>query len=282
MKWTSLFKPVKSLSPEEAREFMAARRAGDYQLLDVRQPSEYEQGHISGAQLIPVKQLPERVGELNPEKPVLAYCAVGGRSRAAAQLLSGQGFGEVYNLSGGIKAWEGRKAVGPEIMGLDLIGPETDYASNLAMGYALEDGLQQFYRQLGGKVDEAEEKKLLSRLAGFEDKHKAWLAEEYEVVRRDDPGLPPLADGESLLMEGGRTISEYLARVRPELLDLEAIFDLAMMFETQALDLYGRLARKAQRQDVRELFLKLVDEEKQHLGYLEKEMERLLGPEEKK
>ncbi len=277
MKWTSIFKPVKSLSPEEAREFMAARRAEDYQLLDVRQPSEYERGHISGAQLIPVKQLPERVGELNPDKPVLAYCAVGGRSRAAAQFLNGQGFGEVYNMSGGIKAWEGRQAVGPEVAGLDLIGPETDYASNLAMGYALEDGLQQFYLQLGEKVGAAEEKKLLARLAGFEDKHKAWLAEEYEVVRRDDSELPPLADGKSELMEGGRLVSEYLARVRPELLGLEAIFDLAMMFETQALDLYGRLARKALRPDVRELFLKLVDEEKQHLSYLEKEMERLLG-----
>jgi rubrerythrin len=83
-------------------------------------------------------------------------------------------------------------------------------------------------------------------------------------------------------MEGGRSVSEFLARVRPEFLDKEAIFDLAMMFETQALDLYGRLARKAQRQDVRELFLKLVDEEKQHLGYLEKELERLLGAEAKK
>jgi len=277
MKWTSLFKPAKSLSPEEAREFMAKRRAGEYQLLDVRQPSEYERGHITGAKLIPIKQLSERLDELDPGKPVLAYCAVGGRSRAAAQLLSGRGFTEVYNMSGGIKAWEGRQAVGPEIMGLDLIGPDTDYASNLAMGYALEDGLQQFYLQLGERVDESEEKKLLSRLAGFEDKHKAWLAEEYEVVRRDDTGLPPLTAGKSEVMEGGRLVSEYLARVRPEFLDLESIFDLSMMFETQAMDLYGRLAQKAQRPDVRELFLKLVDEEKLHLGYLEKEMERLLG-----
>jgi rhodanese-related sulfurtransferase/rubrerythrin len=277
MKWTSLFTPVKSLSPAEAREFMAARPAGEYQLLDVRQPSEYEQGHISGARLIPVKQLPDRVGELDPAKPVLAYCAVGGRSRAAAQYLSGQGFKEVYNMSGGIKAWQGRQASGPELMGLDLIGPDTDYVSSLTMGYALEDGLQQFYRQLEEKVGAAEQKKLLSRLAGFEDKHKSWLAEEYEVVRRSDPGLPPLAAGESELMEGGRTISEFLARVRPDFLDLEAIFDLAMMFETQALDLYGRLAQKAQRQDVRELFLKLVEEEKLHLGFLEKEMERMLG-----
>jgi rhodanese-related sulfurtransferase/rubrerythrin len=277
MKWSALFKPVKSLSPEEAREFMAARPAADYQLLDVRQPSEYEQGHISGARLIPVKQLPEHVAELDPDKPVLAYCAVGGRSRAAAQYLSGQGFGEVYNLSGGIKAWQGRQASGPELQGLDLLGPATDFASSLTMSYAMEDGLQQFYLQLGEKVADAEQKSLLARLAGFEDKHKAWLAEEYEVVRQGEAGLPPLAAGSSELMEGGRSVAEFLARVRPGFLDLEAIFDLAMMFETQAMDLYGRLAQKAKRQDVRELFLKLVDEEKRHLGYLEKEMDRLLG-----
>jgi rhodanese-related sulfurtransferase/rubrerythrin len=277
MKWSALFKPVKSLSPEEAREFMAARPAADYQLLDVRQPSEYEQGHISGARLIPVKQLPEHVAELDPDKPVLAYCAVGGRSRAAAQYLSGQGFGEVYNLSGGIKAWQGRQASGPELQGLDLLGPATDFASSLTMSYAMEDGLQQFYLQLGEKVGDAGQKSLLARLAGFEDKHKAWLAEEYEVVRQGEAGLPPLAAGSSELMEGGRSVAEFLARVRPGFLDLEAIFDLAMMFETQAMDLYGRLAQKAKRQDVRELFLKLVDEEKRHLGYLEKEMDRLLG-----
>ena len=65
--------------------------------------------------------------------------------------------------------------------------------------------------------------------------------------------------------------------MRPEFLDLEAIFDLAMMFETQAMDLYGRLAQQAQRPEVRALFLKLVDEEKLHLGFLEKEMARMLA-----
>ena len=79
------------------------------------------------------------------------------------------------------------------------------------------------------------------------------------------------------VMEGGRAIHQMLVRVRPGCLPLEEIFDLSMMFETQAMDLYGRLAQKAERDDVRELFLKLVDEEKMHLGYLEKEMTRMLG-----
>jgi rhodanese-related sulfurtransferase/rubrerythrin len=276
MKWSALFKPVGNLDPAGAKAFMAARPAGGYQLLDVRQPGEYEQEHLAGARLIPLKQLPERVGELDPDQPVLVYCAIGGRSRAAAQFLNGQGFNQVYNLSGGIKAWQGRKAAGPELAGLELIGPETDFVNSLTLGYALEEGLQQFYLRLAARVVDPEQQALLTRLAGFEDRHKAWLAGEYEVVRRDDPALPPLAPDSVELMEGGRTVSDYLARVRPEVLDLTAIFDLAMMFETQALDLYGRLAQKAQREEVRGLFLKLVDEERLHLGFLEKELERML------
>lgn len=274
MKWSALFKPVGNLDPAEAKQFMAARPAGGYQLLDVRQPGEYEQEHLAGARLIPLKELPERAGELDHDQPVLVYCAIGGRSRAAAQYLNGQGFNQVYNLSGGIKAWQGLKATGPELQGLDLLGPETDYASSLGMGYALEEGLQQFYLRLAEVVTEVGQKELLSRLAGFEDKHKGWLAAEYEALRRDDAGLPPLVVGKGELMEGGRTISLVLAGVRREGLDLEAIFDLAMRFETQAMDLYGRLAHQAVKPEVRALFLRLVDEEKLHLGYLARELER--------
>ena len=92
---------------------MAARSSEGYQLLDVRQPGEYEAEHLPGAKLIPLKQLADGLGGLEKDKPVLVYCAVGGRSRAAAQFLSGQGFNEVYNLSGGIKKWQGVKAGGP-------------------------------------------------------------------------------------------------------------------------------------------------------------------------
>lgn len=279
MKWSALFKPVGNLDPVEAKEFMAARPAGGYQLLDVRQPGEYEQEHLAGARLIPLKELPERVGELDPAQPVLVYCAIGGRSRAAAQYLNGQGFNEIYNLSGGIKAWQGRKASGPALQGLELLDPETDYPGGLGMGYALEEGLQRFYLRLAELAAEPGQRELLVRLAGFEDKHKGWLAEEYEKVRQADRGLPPLASGKGDIMEGGGSVSEFLARVRREELDLEAIFDLAMGFETQALDLYGRLAAQAARPEVRTLFLKLVDEEKLHLGYLAKELEKLPGKE---
>ena len=64
--------------------------------------------------------------DLDPEKPTIVHCAIGGRSRVAAQMLSGFGFKEVYNLAGGIKAYQGQKAAGPQELNLDLVrGDET-------------------------------------------------------------------------------------------------------------------------------------------------------------
>jgi rhodanese-related sulfurtransferase/rubrerythrin len=278
MNWKSLLKPANNLNAEEAREFMASRSDEDYQLLDVRQPKEYEAEHLPGARLIPLKQLAEGLKDLDEGKPVLVYCAVGGRSRAAAQFLAGQGFDEVYNISGGIKKWQGLKASGPETQGLELIDVNADFESSLTLSYALEDGLQQFYARLAEKVEDPEQQKLLERLAGFEDKHKAWLAEEYSHLHSDEL-TPPVPSAEQATMEGGRSVSQFLDRVRPEFLTMTDIFDMAMMFETQAMDLYGRLANQASDTTTADLFRRLVDEEKMHLGYLEKEFDRVMSQE---
>lgn len=276
MQWKSLFKKVSSIDPDEAKSFMAERGAADYQLLDVRQPNEYENEHLPGAILIPLKQLPERLADLDRQKPLLVYCAVGGRSRAAAQYLAGEGFAEVYNVSGGIKKWQGRKASGSPLTGLQLIDVDADFQSGLTLSYALEDGLQQFYAGLAGKVVDDEARKLLTRLAGFEDKHKAWLAKEFSLLTGAG-AMPNSPQGDQAVMEGGRSVQQFLARVRPESLAREDIFDMAMMFEVQAMDLYSRLARQAQDDSSRDLFLRLVDEEKMHLGYLAEEYEQVLG-----
>ena len=67
------FKSVDSLTAEEARQFLKARRPEDYNLIDVRQPREYERGHLPGAILMPLGELPGRLKELDPQKPTIAY-----------------------------------------------------------------------------------------------------------------------------------------------------------------------------------------------------------------
>jgi adenylyltransferase/sulfurtransferase len=76
-------------------------------LLDVREPHEWEIGNLApqGATLIPLRELPDRAGELDPGADLVIYCRSGARSDRAASLLRDQGFGRVRNLIGGIRAW---------------------------------------------------------------------------------------------------------------------------------------------------------------------------------
>jgi sulfur-carrier protein adenylyltransferase/sulfurtransferase len=68
-----LFKFVSAIDSEEAKKFMAEHPEGSYILLDVRQPSEYEQEHLPGAKLIPLGQLGDSLAEIDKNKPVIAY-----------------------------------------------------------------------------------------------------------------------------------------------------------------------------------------------------------------
>lgn len=73
MKWLQFLTPVKSIAYEETHEMIARAKADEITILDVRQPNEYQQSHIPGATLIPLPELTDRLGELDPEKPVLVY-----------------------------------------------------------------------------------------------------------------------------------------------------------------------------------------------------------------
>lgn len=77
-------------------------------VLDVREDSEYKAGHVLNAKSIPLGKLKERIGELekHKERPVLVACRTGNRSGNACTMLGKQGFAQVYNLAGGIMAWQ--------------------------------------------------------------------------------------------------------------------------------------------------------------------------------
>ena len=73
MLWKQFLTPVKSMDTEEAKAYMDKQEEGTYTLLDVRQLGEYEKARIPGAKLVPLPELTNRIGELDPEKPVIAY-----------------------------------------------------------------------------------------------------------------------------------------------------------------------------------------------------------------
>lgn len=96
---------TRSISEVSVIELDDLRQEGaDFVLLDVREPSEYEICNLQG-KLIPLKELRNRIAELDPNKHIIVHCKHGGRSQQAARLLTDEGFRKVSNLTGGIMAW---------------------------------------------------------------------------------------------------------------------------------------------------------------------------------
>ena len=80
----------------------------DAVFVDVRTEKEFQQGHVVNAINIPQSSLPSRIKELEKykDKPIIVGCKSGNRSGAACSLLKKQGFEHIYNLSGGLLAWQ--------------------------------------------------------------------------------------------------------------------------------------------------------------------------------
>jgi thioredoxin 1 len=79
------------------------------QLIDVRTPAEFAEGHLKGAVNIDIysSDFAERIGKLDKSKTVMVYCRSGGRSSSAAGKMEDMGFREIYNMDGGITKWTG-------------------------------------------------------------------------------------------------------------------------------------------------------------------------------
>ena len=91
----------RELSPQEVKELLDK---GEAQLVDVREPYEWQAGRIAGARHIELEHLAGRAAEIDREKKVVFQCRVGRRSAMATQAFAASGY-DAYNLAGGITAW---------------------------------------------------------------------------------------------------------------------------------------------------------------------------------
>ncbi|HET7197759.1 MAG TPA: rhodanese-like domain-containing protein [Burkholderiales bacterium] len=96
---------MKSISATQLAAWLADAGRDKPQLVDVREPWEYERARIPGAQLLPMREVPSRLEEIDPEKDVVAICHHGSRSAQVALFLEKNGYGKVHNLVGGVDAW---------------------------------------------------------------------------------------------------------------------------------------------------------------------------------
>lgn len=184
-------------------------------------------------------------------------------------MLSAYGFEEVYDLSGGMGAWNGLVSEGPPDLNLFLITGDESVGEIVSLAYRMEQGLGEFYRLVAQRTPDPELSGLAGKLASVEDRHKEFLAS----LGRDH-ALPGFSvenldsEGSAKVMEGGFTAGEFIES-RPKLWGSPSLLlDLAMMLETQALDLYLRFAGKTRNPEARTVLFTIADEEKAHLGAL--------------
>lgn len=178
---------MNDISVTEARKMLAGAKADQLLILDVRQEWEYEEMHLPGALWIPLPELPDRLSEVDAEKPVLVYCRSGGRSKAGAMLLDGSGRQDVYSMNGGIMSWEGSIAIGPIDSGMAQMLSIRSVRDALLTAYGMESFLQRFYVQLRDTAHDDDAQAMFDKLAGFEDGHMNSLYERY--VRSEEEPL---------------------------------------------------------------------------------------------
>ena len=200
---------------------------------------------------------------------------MGGRSQAAAQLLSGLDFKDIYNLQGGIKAWQGKTADGPQELNLDMVRGDETPSEMIALAYGMELGLGVFYQKLMESTQDADLKALFGKLAEIEGHHKKRL---FDLLSEIEPSGMDMAAYEAdirpAILEGGYQLDAFLEQNKAFLQTVLDVLGLAMMLETQALDLYMRFADKSSDTGSQQVLYKLADEEKSHLEALGQLLEK--------
>ena len=106
--WTEFSRATRKFKMLSASEAVQLINRDNTVVLDVREDSETRDGKIKGARHIPLAKLKTRLAELEAFKaqPLLVYCRSGNRSAHACSVLTQEGFSDVYNLNGGVIAWE--------------------------------------------------------------------------------------------------------------------------------------------------------------------------------
>jgi rubrerythrin len=184
-------------------------------------------------------------------------------------MLSGKGFQNIYNLSGGIKAWGKQVAMGPEDTGLHLFSKAVGGEEAIIIGFGMEMGLRDFYLAMQKRVRREETKTLFGKLASIEILHQEQLVKLYgEMTGR----LLSVTDFSTKIaepaMEGGLTTEEYLQLYKTDLDSELEVLSLALAIEAQALDLYLRAAEKSTDTGSEQVLCRIAAEERNHISRL--------------
>ncbi len=262
-----------NLTPDQLREFIKSRSEDTYQLIDVREPREYEEGHIPGAVLIPLREIEDRFRELSQERETIFYCRSGGWSRVAIALSEDNDFRPrtIYNLDGGILAWDGKTLT--EVPRVQVFLGLKDIESILLKAIDLEKGAYRFYRTCAEKFSESPFAPTARELAQMEEQHARVL---YRMFKRQSKEAPQKSFEELFasmpgnVLEGGLEMDEAVAMAKGVKGGALNLCEIAFEIEYRAYELYRSLAFRYREKDEEQQFLTLAKQEKAHIMLLSK------------
>ncbi|MBF0111480.1 MAG: hypothetical protein HQK74_01955 [Desulfamplus sp.] len=282
---------MKSMTADELREYREKEHEKSYLLIDVRQPNEYEESHISGSIILPLNEFEEQVEEL-PEKNLIFYCRSGIRSKAAA--ITADFFNEskkdIYTLEGGILGWQGITVTGlPCFKTFDL---NKELHETLLDAINLEKGAFRFYEHILNHFDlDANFNKSPSNNGGdsmveviknARDGELGHAKLIYSHLKKILPNDQVFSEFDTLyeklkgdILEGGATFDEMVKLIENRTKDQNIdILEVAISMEYRAFDLYRVISERVDNGSLKDAFYSLSQAEKSHMDTLIKALER--------
>ncbi|WP_052813251.1 rhodanese-like domain-containing protein [Desulfonatronum thioautotrophicum] len=291
--------PVQPIFPEEIPTFSSRLTEAEYALVDVRQPGEYQEGHIPGARLLPLPEIEDHLDELRSTPNLIFYCRSGARSQAAASMaqeaLPPQT--RILNMTGGFLAWEGNALTDMPRMALFDHDQTLKPSQALLRAMELEKAAQRFYQSAATRAHSPELTKTLETLAKVEQAHAHVL---YHRLQQIDPASAPrdftdyFAGMQGDILEGGLSMEDAVAALGQAQEQAQGkgqapdkprnqnngistnqqgkareqfclgITELALQIELMAYDLYKNLALSHSGTELESVFLDLAQDERGH------------------
>jgi sulfur-carrier protein adenylyltransferase/sulfurtransferase len=260
---------IHEIHPDGLRRYIRTHHEQKYLLVDVRQPAEYQEGHIPGARLLPLPELAKIMDTLPKDKELVFYCHSGARSMAASIMVEEEfPQGEIYNLTGGMLSWNG--AVTEKPPRVQLFDMQASAEQMLMTAMNLERGAMNFYMTVDERYGGEDWSDVFGKLAEAEIGHALMV---YRLWQRNKTGVDDfdtIFGGLSgAVLEGGLTLIDVLDRAASIGGSVcIRLMELALNVEYSAFDLYRTMADQALDEDARKAFLSIAQAEKSHMNIL--------------
>jgi rhodanese-related sulfurtransferase/rubrerythrin len=260
----------KNISAEALRSYLEQHEEKDYLLVDVRQPVEYAQSHIPGAKLVPLMNLESALPDLPSGQDIVFYCRSGNRSQTAAvtAAASGTSLQKIYNLGGGIMAWDGKT-----LSDFPSVQTFTDFenpADMLVKSMDLEKGAFRFYQYVLQIFADQSFVKTIKSLVDAEEAHARSIYRFWRLITENPQPFDELfANLAGEILEGGENLHDAISKVK----GIEENFclnllELALEIEFSAYDVYRTMANMSRGDDAKNVFLSIAQMEKDHMQLL--------------